>query len=327
MNRSPREVAQAYAECLIEGNFDRLVALHHPDLICSLLGDTIVSGRYVGRDAFFAHTFKHVLGRLVQSEEQYLKDARFACAGGDYAVLLLRGGLPTVIGGRYDQNYMQCFRVIGGHIVENHELLDTVMLETQIYGKHLAIPRSAPAEPLAPRRLGSQLENDGTPIEPLAAAFCNALQQANLSAMMAMLAGQVVLQVAGANPHSGCTRTHAGVANLAARETAGYRPGTLRWVAGPKLLCFDDQAFCILAEAAAELTDGRPYRQTIGLLAQCRSGAVNELYLYFDTAAQERQRWRNPLDGNECDRAVPPMSIDPTPLEYTDPILQGEILR
>ncbi|MBF7013669.1 hypothetical protein QUC32_02290 [Novosphingobium resinovorum] len=314
MSETPRDIAQAYADCLVSGDFERLVSLHHPAMVCSLLGDTVVSGRYVGRDAFFAHTFEHVLGRLEQTHEQYLKDARVACAGGDYAVLLLRGGLPTRIGGRYDQNYMQCFRVVDGVAVENHEMLDSVMLETQVYGKHLSQPRVAPDELLTPRRLAAEPFNDGTPVEPVAAAFQTALQSGDLPALRELLSDDVVVQIAGANPHSGVVRTRDAIARLLDLELAGYRPGSLQWTAGPRLVCQDDEAFCMLAELTAELAYGGPYAQTIGLLAQCRRGLVNELYIYFDTAAQERQRWGNPLDGNNCERAVPPLSIEPAPL-------------
>ena len=246
-----------------------------------------------------------------------------ACAGGDYAVLLLRGGLPTITGGRYDQNYMQCFRVVDGQVVENHELLDSVMLETQVYAKRLATPRAAPAEPLAPRRLAAETANDGTPVAPIAAAFIAALADAEIGDLLELLAGDVVIQVAGATPHSGAIRGSEAVATVLARELTGYRPASLRWTAGPRLVCEDDQGFCILAELTAELADGQPYRQTIGLLGQCRGGLVNELHVYFDTAAQERQRWANPLDGAACDRQVEPLSILPTPLA-TITIQRGE---
>jgi ketosteroid isomerase-like protein len=315
MAASAREVAQAYADCLVDGDFERLVSLHHPDMVCSLLGDTIVSGRYVGRDAFFAHTFEYVLGRLEQGDEQYLKDARVACAGGDYAVLLLRGGLPTRIGGRYDQNYMQCFRVVGGQVVENHEMLDSVMLEAQVYGKHLKHQRPEPQERLAPRRLAAHRTNDGTPVKPVANAFCAALIAKDLSGIIDLLAVDAVVQIAGSNPHSGVIRSREAAVQLFGQEIAGYRANSLRWRSGPRLICHDDEAFCILAELTAELADGSSFEQTIGLLAHCRAGRVNELYIYFDTAAQERQRWSNPLDGNPCERAVPRLSIQAAPLE------------
>lgn len=316
MRQSARDIAQAYADCLVSGDFDRLVSLHHPDMVCSLLGDTIVSGRYVGRDAFFAHTFKHVLGNLAETDEQYLKDARVACAGGDYAILLLRGGLPTRNGGRYDQNYLQCFRVVDGLVVENHEMLDTAMLETQVYGKKLQQSRPAPAELLVPRRLAARAGNDGTPVAPVSEAFLKALHSGDLETLLVQLSLDAVIQIAGATPHSGVVRGRSDFAALVGRELQGYASGSLAWNAQPWLVCQDDEGFCVLGDLKAQLADGRPYAQTIGLLAQCRSGEINELYIYFDTAAQERQRWSNPLDGNPCERSAPRLSIEPTPLDY-----------
>lgn len=314
MSATPREVAQAYADCLVSGDFERLTRLHHPDLVCSLLGDTRVSGRYVGRDAFFAHTFEHVLGRLEETTEQYLKEARVACAGGDYAVLLLRGGLPTKIGGRYDQNYMQCFRVVDGQAVENHEMLDSVMLETQVYGKSLTIPRDDPAERLSPGQRALNPGNDGGPVRPVADAFMQSLNDQDGRRILSLLSPDAVLQVAGSNPHSGIFRGMDAIAALLAAELGGYRDGSLEWVRAPWLVCQDEEAFCIVAEARASLADGQPYFQTFGCLAQCRSGRINELYIYFDTAAQERQRWRNPLDGPAIEREVTALKAEPTPL-------------
>jgi hypothetical protein len=123
------------------------------------------------------------------------------------------------------------------------------------------------------------------------------------------------VQIAGSNPHSGVIRSREAAVQLFGQEIAGYRANSLRWRSGPRLICHDDEAFCILAELTAELADGSSFEQTIGLLAQCRAGRVNELYIYFDTAAQERQRWSNPLDGNPCERAVPRLSIQAAPLE------------
>ena len=117
MTRTAREAALEYAACLRDGDFQRLLTLHHEDLVCSLLGTTRVSGRYRGRDLFYGHTFKHVLGVIAETDEAYLKSCRIACADERYAVLLLHGGLPTKMGGRYDQNYLQVYRVRDGLVI------------------------------------------------------------------------------------------------------------------------------------------------------------------------------------------------------------------
>ena len=92
-----------------------------------------------------AHMGEHVLGPLVTGTEPYVKDSRIALADGDFVVGLLRGGLPTKSGDRYDQFYLQLFRLQDRLIVEIVEIFDTVMVERALMGHRLATPRRWPA--------------------------------------------------------------------------------------------------------------------------------------------------------------------------------------
>lgn len=313
MTRSPRETALEYAACLQSGEFERLVTLHHPDLVCSLLGSTLVSGRFRGRDAFYDHTFKHVRGEFADTGEAYHKSSRIACADDQVAVLLLHGGLPTRRGGRYDQNYLQVYRVANGLIVELHELLDTVMLETQIFGKRLAIPRSPPAEPLQPDsrfRSGTGLAPAGD-AAALAQRFGEALDAASGQVLRTLLHPDAVLQIAGSTPVSGTVRGRDAIAlHLAAHFERHFVTGGPRIDAPSRLVCADDRGFCRLATASGQLQDGAPYRQTLGIVGQYAGDSVAELYLYFDAALEERLVFGNPLTGGSVETAPEPFVID-----------------
>lgn len=312
MSKTPRDVALAYADCLEAGDFDRLVTLHHPDMVCSLLGRTIVSGCYRGRDAFFAHTFRHVLGQLRGGDEIYLKGARVGCASDSHAALLLHGGLPTVDGGRYDQNYLQLFHVVDGLIVEIHELLDTVMLDTQVFGKRLLRARAPIADPLRP----ASRSHHGAAGAPgagaaLSAAIVAMLVDGRLDALGGLLHADCVVQVSGTTPVSGVIDGAPAIGAALAAHLAAFRPGSYRCIAPPRPAVVDDDGLCVLAEICGERADGAPYRQILGIVAGVAGDRIAEIHLYFDTAAEEAQSFANPLLGGSDETAPTPFQIAP----------------
>ena len=313
MTRTPQQTAVEYVNCLRDGDFPRLVTLHDENLVCSLLGNSRVSGRYRGRDAFFAHTFKYVLGALAETDEVYLKDYRICCANDRYAALLLHGGLPTRSGGRYDQNYLQIFRVVDGKIREIHELLDSVMLETQIFGKTLSIPRSAPSESLRPtsRFSGHRRPTtfaDGNIIEK---AFAVAFKESDWEGCVAVLHPDAVLQIAGSTPASGVVHGRAAIlTHIVKYFESHFKSGSLLVDPSTWLVCADETGFCRLATVSAELKNGQEYRQTLGLCGSYCGDSIGEMHLYFDTALEEAQTFGNLLAGGSSETADEPFSID-----------------
>ncbi len=313
MTRTPGQTALEYVNCLRDGDFPRLVTLHGENLVCSLLGNSRVSGRYRGRDAFFAHTFKYVLGALAETDEVYLKDYRVGCANDRYAALLLHGGLPTRAGGRYNQNYLQIFRVVDGKIREIHELLDSVMLETQIFGKTLAIPRSALQEPLRPTSVFTAPRPPMTMTEAsrVEEVFALAFKAADWPGSAAVLHPDAVLQVAGSTPASGIVRGRAAITSHLARHIdEHFVAGSLSVDPGTWLVCADETGFCRMATVRAQLKSGREYHQTLGMCGSYCGDSIGEMHLYFDTASEEEQVFGNPLSGGSSETADEPFSID-----------------
>jgi ketosteroid isomerase-like protein len=307
--RSPRDTALEYVDCLRTGDFDRLVTLHHPHLVCSLLGSSGVSGRYHGRDAFFAHTFKHVLGKLAATDECYVKDFRIAGADAERAALLLHGGLPTRNGGRYDQQYLQIFHVVDGLIVEIHELLDTAMVETQIFDRSFRQPRVAPAEGLRPQVSVATAPAATAAFEQ---RFVDAVQSSDWQALDRLLLDDVELQLAGSTPVSGVFHGRDAVKrHLSSHVDAYFTSGTMRWGAG-RLVTRDKEGFCRLATIEGETKRGMAYHQILGIIGSYRGDAIAALQLYFDTAAEEAQSFDNMLSPALVVPSPEPFSIDAT---------------
>lgn len=306
MARTPREVAIEWAMSLKAGDLDRLVALHHERLVCSLLGSTLVSGRYRGRDAFFAHTIKNVMGSMAETDEVYLKGFRIACADSQYSVMQLHGGLPTKSGGRYDQNYLQLFKVEEGLITETHELLDTVMLDTQVFGKKLTIARTAPEDSLTPATKFTGMLTPATleDVVRVERSFGLAAQSADLQAFTALLHPDAVLQIAGSTPLSGTVRGREQVLTMFAQYVLRYfLPGSLHIDGEARHACRDENGFCWFANVQGTLKNGDAYRQIVGVVARVHATSIVDLHIYFDTAEEERQTFANPLTGGTSETA------------------------
>jgi ketosteroid isomerase-like protein len=314
MYRSPNDTALEYVACLRTGDFERLVTLHHPDLVCSLLGTSGVSGRYRGRDAFFAHTFKHVLGKLAETPESYLKDYRIGCADEHCAALLLHGGLPTRNGGRYDQHYLQLFHVVDGLIVEIHELLDTVMLETQIFDRTLQHTRTAPSEPLRPALRVAVSPGTSPDLER---SFSAALLSGDWLACANALHADAELQVAGSTPISGTVHGASAIARcLTDHVSSHFVPRTVAVGIESRLVCSDASGFCRLATVTARTRRGTAYQQIVGLVGSYRGGGIAALQVYFDTAVEEDQTFENPLSPASVAPSPEPFGIQPDRLQH-----------
>lgn len=121
---------ERYYQCLHDGDFETLAALHADDVAFNMLGSTPVSGRWEGRQECFGPLVADaVLGKLRPGEYQFGKIWRIMCADDHSVVGIMQGGGPGLNGEIYDQTYCQVFNIREGKISELHEFYDTALVE------------------------------------------------------------------------------------------------------------------------------------------------------------------------------------------------------
>lgn len=122
--KSNREIVDAYYGALAAMDVEAFEALHHPDVIYHVSGETIISGRY---DSFAA--LKNILPAIFDALD--FDDFQFAVkwqimnesAEGATAIMEARGKAKN--GQRYDQRYAHIFGFREGKIATVHEFFDT----------------------------------------------------------------------------------------------------------------------------------------------------------------------------------------------------------
>ena len=293
MNQSGnRAVIEDYYRAMGQGDFDHVVSLHAPDLVCWMSGRSLVSGRFQGRTELYAHMGEHVLGPLVTGTEPYVKDSRIALVDGDFVVGLLRGGLPTKSGDRYDQFYLQLFRLQDGLIVEIVEIFDTVMVETALMGHRLATPRRWPAlrfDVGAPATLGRS--RDAT--LKLASALGQALVSDEPKRVAELLSKDALVRMVGTTPCSGRWNSIEPVYEVLAGGMQDVRT-----------ICADDNAACQLMRSA-----NSSYDQQFGILLGADGDKIGELTIFLDTVEAERAVFDNPVLVDPSKSVMPPFDV------------------
>jgi ketosteroid isomerase-like protein len=287
-----RAVIEDYYRAMGADDFDHVVSLHDPDVVCWMSGRSLVSGRFQGRTELYAHMGEHVLGPLVPGEP-YVKGSRIAIVDGDITVGLLHGGLPAKDGGRYDQFYLQIFRFEDGLIREIVEMFDTVMVETRLMKNRLATPRGAPE-----RRFGldapaivSSLSRDA--MARLALSFAEKVAAGDFDGLSPLLAGDTEIRVIGSTPLSGRWSDPAVLADLFAERLADVRP-----------IAADGNGAVLLARAAAE-----DYAQQYGLLIEADGARIGCVSVFFDTVEAEARRFGNPMQPEPSRGIMPDFDI------------------
>jgi len=242
-------------------------------------GSSLVSGRFEGRDDLYAHMERHVLGPLVIGSESYVKGSRIVLVDDALVVGLLHGGLPARDGGRYDQYYLQIFRLENGLIAEIVELFDTVMVETVLMKNCLLRARTAPNRPfdLAGEsvRSGSTLAE----VKSLATDFAAALVTNDMVRMRAVANSDLCVKTIGTTPISGVS---GGFDALAHALKGGVRD--------IRMVCSDSSGACLLMRSA----DGS-YDQQYGLVLVVDAGRISEIIVFMDTVEAERALFNNPV--------------------------------
>ena len=107
-------------------DIDGFEALHHPDVVYNVSGNTIISGRY---ESFAA--LKQVLPAVFEPLD--FEKFRFAVKwrvmndGPDGAPAIMEASGMTRSGQRYDQRYAHIFSFREGKIASVHEFFDTAL--------------------------------------------------------------------------------------------------------------------------------------------------------------------------------------------------------
>lgn len=290
---SPDEVIRDYYAAMTSGDFPHVVELHSPDLVCWMSGTSLVSGRFEGRDALYAHMSKHVLGPLVVGTEPYVKASSIELVDGPMVVGLLHGGLPSKEGGRYDQYYLQIFRIERGLITEIVELFDTVMVETVLMKNRLEVPRKPPARPFdivpSPDTSGCTREE----VITVTTRLLDALTNRDLTRLRAVVHRGVRVRTIGSTPLSGLSES---IDALLAAVDRGVRDA--------RVVCADDASACVLMRSRDPA-----YRQQYGLLLRVRDQQIVDVSIFLDTVEVERTLFANPVLPNASISVMPPFDI------------------
>jgi ketosteroid isomerase-like protein len=285
-----RAVIEDYYRAMGADDFDHVVSLHDPGVVCWMSGRSLVSGRFEGRTELYAHMGEHVLGPLVGGEP-YVKGSRVVLVDGDVTVGLLHGGLPARDGGRYDQFYLQIFRFEDGLIREIVEMFDTVMVETQLMKRALAAPRAKPAVPfdLDAPPVASSLSRGG--MMALAGRFAAALAAGGGAGDL--LADEAEIRVIGSTPLSGRTRDRAVLERVFARGLADART-----------IAADGQAAVVLARSG-----DAAYAQQYGIVVEADGERIGCVSVFLDTAEAEAREFANPLLPAASRSVMPPFDV------------------
>lgn len=121
---SNRDIVNAYYEALARLDVDAFEALHHPDVVYNVSGNTIISGRY---DSFAA--LKTVLPMIFEALDfehfQFAKNWKIMTEGLDGITAIMEAEGIARNGKRYDQRYAHIFSFRDGKIASVHEFFDT----------------------------------------------------------------------------------------------------------------------------------------------------------------------------------------------------------
>lgn len=137
---STREVIQAYMDKMNSGEFLDAFQMFAEDGEYVIIGDTPVSGTYVGPD--------HITSSLVPLlEERFVSPPVVVCtriiAEGDRGVALGHGEGPARFGQYRQRNYAFAFHIVDGKVKEMIEFMDPNQLSANCFGQSLSAVQPA----------------------------------------------------------------------------------------------------------------------------------------------------------------------------------------
>ncbi|WP_165324497.1 nuclear transport factor 2 family protein [Rhizorhabdus phycosphaerae] len=274
-----RAVIDRYHRAIAVGDYDVVTALHAPEVVVWMSGQSIVSGRFQGRTELFAHMTHHVLGPLDTQAEDYVKAVRVVAEAGDRVAVIFHGGLPNRSGGRYDQYYLQIFRMADGLIQEIVELFDTVMFEQAVAGNRLRIARTQPRTPFG---VGDALSGASSRqvMADLADAWLAAVSVGDWPATALLAGTNCTLAVAGTTPLSG-------VSPFEVERLRAVLEGGVGW---SRIACTDHRASVVLMRGADP-----SYPQNYGVVLEADGDHLGRVSIFWDTAAAEARLYHNEM--------------------------------
>lgn len=132
---STREVVQTYMDKMNSGDFLGAFQMFAPDGRYVIIGDTPVSGTYVGPD--------HITTSLVPLlEKRFIAPPVVVCTEiiveGERGVALGHGEGPAKFGQYRQRNYAFVFRIRDGQVAELIEFMDPGQLSANCFGQSLS---------------------------------------------------------------------------------------------------------------------------------------------------------------------------------------------
>lgn len=119
-----REIIDAYYTALSVMDVDGFEALHHPDVVYNVSGNTIISGRY-GSFAALKQVLPAIFEALDFEQFRFAEKWRVMNDGPDGATAIMEARGVSRNGQRYDQRYVHIFSFREGKIASVHEFFDT----------------------------------------------------------------------------------------------------------------------------------------------------------------------------------------------------------
>lgn len=132
---STRDVIQTYMDKMNSGDFLGAFQMFASDGAYTIIGDTPVSGTYVGPD--------QITSELVPLlEKRFIAPPVVTCTGiiveGDRGVALGHGEGPAKFGQYRQRNYAFVFRIADGKVAELIEFMDPNQLSANCFGQTLS---------------------------------------------------------------------------------------------------------------------------------------------------------------------------------------------
>lgn len=116
------------------GDLESQLALCSQDVVFTVTGTTAVSGSNVGKDQVRAHLEN--FGSLIEPNPRM--EIRQLIAEVDIIVCLSEGTMQAQTGRPYNNRYAFVFQFKDGKIASITEYLDTVLVETALFGKDIS---------------------------------------------------------------------------------------------------------------------------------------------------------------------------------------------
>lgn len=133
MEKSGRAVIEDYWRKLGAGDVGGAMALMSPDVVYTMTGRTAISGTFHGLAEVNEKLMKPVFSRIRNLKlvpDEFIGE-------GDRVAVLAHGHAELVSGGAYENRYVFVYGVLEGRICEVAEYLDTVEVETKMFGRGL----------------------------------------------------------------------------------------------------------------------------------------------------------------------------------------------